>query len=96
MSDVTTSFLIRGRNVFHYNVKHNQDQTIPPWIVKRDGQTFYVHHLVSDVGFRTKETPDNPTTKGSLLLIGTLRIKIEDGATTAYIRRREDPEESCY
>ncbi|VDM10415.1 unnamed protein product [Wuchereria bancrofti] len=40
------------------------DPTIPQWVIKTKGQTFYVNHLESNVGFSTKETPDNPHTKG--------------------------------
>lgn len=36
------------------------------WVIKCKGETFYVNHLESSVGFSTKETPDNPHTKGSL------------------------------
>lgn len=65
------------RIVFHYNKKHNEDQTIPQWVIKVKGQTFYVNHLQSEVGFTTKETPDNPHTKGALQFKGKLEI-IED------------------
>jgi hypothetical protein len=44
------------------------------WVVKSQGQTFYVHHFESSIGFRTKETPDNPATKGSIQLKGNLTI----------------------
>lgn len=37
------------------------------WVLKVDGQTFYVEHVeFSNISFSTKETPDNPHTKGSL------------------------------
>lgn len=65
------------RIVFHYNKKHNEDQSIPQWIIKVKGQTFYVNHLQSSVGFSTKETPDNPHTKGALQFKGKLEI-VED------------------
>jgi hypothetical protein len=37
------------------------------WVVKAKGQTYYVNHVDMDsgIGFN-KETPDNPSTKGSL------------------------------
>lgn len=40
------------------------------------GQSFYVTHLEvkPNVGFSTKETPDNPHTKGAIKLKGTLTI----------------------
>lgn len=75
-----------NRVVFHYNKAHNQDQTIPCWIVKHKGQTYYVNHLDSSVGFTTKETPDNEHTKGALQFKGKLTITETDGETTAEIR----------
>jgi hypothetical protein len=36
------------------------------WVLKMKGQTFYVHHVEADCPWSTKETPDNPATKGSL------------------------------
>lgn len=74
-----------ARIVFHYNKAHNQDQTIPQWIIKHEGRTYYVNHLESNVGFRTKETPDSEHTKGSLQFKGLLEVIEEDGITTARI-----------
>lgn len=62
------------RVVFHFNKAHNQDRTIPPWVVKFRGETYNVHNFQSDVGFTTKETPDNEHTKGSLMLRGIFRV----------------------
>lgn len=66
--------------VFHFNKKHLEDPTIPMWVIKCRGDTYYVHHVdVSPgVGFSTKETPDNPHTKGSIKIKGMLTIE-EDG-----------------
>jgi len=36
------------------------------WIIKAKGQTHYIHHLNADCPWTTKETPDNPATKGSI------------------------------
>jgi hypothetical protein len=36
------------------------------WVLKTKGQTYYVNHVTSNVGWTTKETPDNPHTKGSI------------------------------
>lgn len=36
------------------------------WVIKTRGQTFYVEHVDVTAPFSTKETPDNPHTKGSL------------------------------
>jgi hypothetical protein len=36
------------------------------WVLKAKGNTYYVKHVESIVGWSTKETPDNPHTKGSI------------------------------
>lgn len=71
--------------IFHYNKAHNMDKSIPPWIIKYKGETYYIHHFTSNVGFTTKETPDNPHTKGSLKMKGTLELIEKDGETHAII-----------
>lgn len=71
--------------MFHYNKKHNEDTTIPPWVVKVKGESYYIHHLDSSVGFSTKETPDNSHTKGSLKFKGRLQIVEEDGQVIAKV-----------
>lgn len=73
------------RIVFHYNKAHNQDQSIPPWTIKHRGQTHYVHHFTSHVGFSTKETPDSEHTKASILLRGQLEIVERENETHAII-----------
>ena len=63
--------------VFHFNKKHLEDETIPMWVIKTHGESFYVNHVTSELNWTTKETPDNERTKGSikfkecLLLIDT-------------------------
>jgi hypothetical protein len=42
------------------------DPTIPMWVVKAHGVTFYVNHVTSEMPWSTKETPDNDKTKGSI------------------------------
>lgn len=74
-----------NRVVFHFNKAHNQDQTIPQWIIKHKGQTYYVNHLVSSVGFTTKETPDSEHTRGALQFKGKLKIYKDGEITTAEI-----------
>lgn len=73
--------------VFHFNKKHLQNSTIPMWVVKCRGDTHYVDHVdVSPgIGFSTKETPDNPHTKGSIKFKGRLSISVEENKTTAKI-----------
>jgi hypothetical protein len=71
--------------VFHFNKKHLQDATIPMWVIKHKGKTHYVHHVTSEVGFSTKETPDNPHTKGSIKFKGNVEFYEEDSKTMALI-----------
>ena len=42
------------------------DSNIPMWILKIKGITYYVNHVNANVGWSTKETPENLHTKGSL------------------------------
>jgi len=60
--------------VFHFNKKHLEDETIPMWVIKFKGETYYVNHVNCSVPWSTKETPDNTHTKGS--------IKIKDCVVT--------------
>ena len=52
--------------IFHFNKQHLVDSSIPMWVLKTKGQTFYVQHVDCQVGWNTKETPDNPHTKGAI------------------------------
>jgi hypothetical protein len=52
--------------IFHFNKAHLADPTIPMWVIKTKGETYYINHLEADCPWSTKETPDNPATKGSL------------------------------
>jgi hypothetical protein len=52
--------------VFHFNKKHLEDETIPMWVIKTHGESFYVNHVSADLPWTTKETPDNTHTKGSI------------------------------
>jgi hypothetical protein len=62
--------------IFHFNKMHLQDTNIPMWVIKVKGKTYYVDHVNVDsgIGFSTKETPDNPSTKGSIKFKGKLEI----------------------
>lgn len=78
----------KTRIVAHFNKAHNQDPAnIPPWVIKVKGQTFYVHHFEVDpgIGFSSKETPESPHTKASLLFKGCLTIYQTDGNIEARI-----------
>lgn len=52
--------------VFHFNKKHLEDQTVPMWVLKTHGVTYYVEHVEANIPWTTKETPGNEHTKGSL------------------------------
>lgn len=52
--------------IFHFNKKHLQDATVPMWVIKAKGETYYINHVTADIPWTTKETPDNTHTKGSL------------------------------
>ncbi len=71
--------------VFHFNKIHLQDTSIPMWVVKVKGQTYYINHLDSEVGFSTKETPLSEHTKGSLKFKGTITIYKEENNLIAKI-----------
>lgn len=58
--------------VFHFNKKHLEDESIPMWVVKTKGKTYYVDHVTATVPWSTKETPDNAHTKGSIKLKNVL------------------------
>ena len=53
------------------------DEKIPMWVLKTKGETYYVNHVNANVGWSTKETPDNPHTKGSLKF-KNVNINIDD------------------
>lgn len=58
--------------VFHFNKKHLEDATIPMWTLKAKGQTYYVNHVECNVPWSTKETTNNPHTKGSIKIKNAL------------------------
>lgn len=57
------------------------------WVIKSKGQTHYVHHVNVEpgVGFSTKETPDNPHTKGSIKFRAKLKLEEANGMIIATI-----------
>jgi hypothetical protein len=73
--------------VFHYNKKHNEDPSIPPWVIKCKGVTYYINHMdiMPGVGFSTNETPDNQHTKGTLKIKGRLKIEDIEGNSIATV-----------
>ena len=73
--------------IFHFNKKHLADPTIPMWVIKCRGDTYYVDHVDVDpgVGFSTKETPNNDSTKGSIKFKANLSIIEENNIKIAKI-----------
>lgn len=69
--------------VFHFNKKHLEDPSIPMWVVKAKGKTYYVNHFTSEIPFSTKETPDNSHTKGSIKFKECLLTIDSDNNATA-------------
>ena len=65
--------------VFHFNKASITDQSIPMWILKMKGETYYVHHVTSLAPWSTKETPDNPHTKGAIKLKNVDVVIDDDG-----------------
>lgn len=52
--------------MFHFNKKHLEDPSVPMWILKTGGKSYYVEHVDCQSPWSTKETPDNSHTKGSI------------------------------
>ena len=67
--------------IFHFNKGHLADPSIPMWVIKAKGQTHYVEHVDANVGWSTKETPDNPSTKGSIKF-KNVELLLEGGTAT--------------
>ncbi len=73
--------------VFHFNKKHLEDPTVPMWVIKSHGVTFYVNHVSAEVPWTTKETPDNAHTKGAIKFKNcTLTIDENNDATIGKVR----------
>ncbi len=58
--------IIAKEAVFHFNKKSLTDNTIPPWVVKCKGESWYVAHVTCEVPWSTKETPTNHHTQGAI------------------------------
>ena len=63
--------------VFHFNKKHLENSTVPMWVIKTQGRTYYVDHVSANIPWTTKETPNNNHTKGSIKFKKAL-LTIED------------------
>lgn len=68
--------------IFHFNKKSLEDPQVHPWVLKTKGKSLYVANIESNAPWKTKETPDNPATKGSLKFKNVwLEINDKDEAT---------------
>ena len=79
--------------VFHFNKKHLEDNTIPMWVIKFRGETYYVNHVDCSVPWSTKETPDNSHTKGSIKVKHCL-VVIDDSNTATITPLTEEDKQS--
>lgn len=80
--------------VFHFNKKHLEDPTIPMWVLKTKGKSFYVNHVDCQCPWSTKETENNPHTKGSIKIKNcTVIIDDDNNATIAPKEEEEDTKE---
>jgi hypothetical protein len=68
--------------VFHFNKGHLADPSIPMWVLKTKGESYYVNHVDCSVPWSTKETPDNPSTKGSLKVKDCLLVIDDENCAT--------------
>ena len=68
--------------VFHFNKKHLEDEDIPMWVLKTQGESYYVNHVSCEMPWTTKETPDNSHTKGSIKIKDCLLIIDETNSAT--------------
>jgi len=66
--------------VFSFNKKHLEGSTIPMWKITCKGNTYYVNHVDCQKGWSTKETPDNPHTKGAIK-VKNCRLVIDETNT---------------
>lgn len=76
--------------VFHFNKGHLADPTIPMWIVKAKGESYYVHHVDCNAPWSTKETPNNNSTKGSIKIKNCLLVIDQENNATITTLTEED------
>jgi hypothetical protein len=62
---------------FHFNKKHLEDPSIPMWVIRAKGKSYYVNHVTANIPWSTKESVDNPHTKGSIKF-KDVHLKITD------------------
>lgn len=76
--------------VFHFNKGHLTDPTIPMWVIKAKGKSYYVEHVDCQCPWSTKETPDNPATKGSIKIKNCLVTISDDNVATLTVLKDSD------
>ena len=76
--------------VFHFNKKHLEDPSIPMWVLKARGESYYVDHVECELPWSTKETPDNSHTKGSIKVKRCLVTIDEDNCAHITALTKED------
>ena len=52
------------------------------WILKTQGESYYVNHVTCELPWTTKETPDSSHTKGSIKIKDCLLVIDEDNTAT--------------
>lgn len=70
------------RNIdFHFNKISLEFPFMPMWTLKAKGKSYYLNHIDCNAPWTTRETPDNPSTKGSLRIRkGTVNISADGTA----------------
>lgn len=74
--------------IFSFNKQSLTDATLPAWILKANGNTYYVNHVNADMQWSTHETINNPHTKGSIKFKNCYCSIGDDN--TAYLRPLTD------
>jgi len=62
------------------------------WVLKTKGESFYVSHVDCNVPWSTKETPDNPHTKGAIKVKDCLLVIDSENTATLSQLSQEDRE----
>jgi hypothetical protein len=65
---------------FHYNKGSTTFPSLPMWVVKAKGKSFYVHHVTANVPWSTRETPDGSTRGMIRIRDASLRLTPEGEA----------------
>ena len=63
--------------IFSFNKAHIADATVPPWVLKTGGRSWYVNHVNCTLAWDTRETPNNNHTRGSIRVKNAL-LSIDD------------------